>query len=384
MDDKKTIINIVNRDYPPYSGITGESAAELVQFLLHKGFSVNVIHVDAPFWGKNNISPPGNIFKVKTLFNGNNKILRLIANLIAGYRLIQKSKNVPCHLTIVMTDPSLLNMWASILLKNKKWMLWSMDLYPEAFVAGKLIRVNHPLYKKILQLTLENPPDRIISLGPQQTAFLQKRYNDRIPHFFSLPCGIYDNRPYANSEKPLWADDPSKIYLGYCGNLGSSHSLELLQSIASHFNTEKFVLVLSVYGIHANKIKQFVQGRKGVKLVPSVRRDQLQFIDVHLASLLPQWTHIAVPSKTVSSVCAGSAFLFYGTTGSDNWTLLKDAGWIIPYGENVETGVIDFFQQFDEQLLIQKKIAAHQIAEKLVSGKMKTFEDIAAYAQNSL
>jgi hypothetical protein len=377
MDSKKIItVNIVNRDYPPYKGITGESAAELVKYLLGAGFQVNVIHVDAPFWGRKEDIPIGNVFKIKTFYYGQNRFLRLFANLLSGYFLIKKSKKIPCDVMIIMTDPSLLNMWASLLLKKKKWMLWAMDLYPEAFVAGKLISANSFLYKKIYQLTVKNAPQHIISLGPLQTAHLQERYKDKITGFSCFPCGIYDAKAYI-ADRPQWASDMTKTNLGYCGNLGSSHSLEFLYAVVDNLDVEKFKLVLSVYGIKAQALKQYVEGKKGVEFVPFVERAHLKFIDIHLASLFPQWIHISVPSKTVSSVCAGSAFLYYGKEDSDNWFLLKEAGWLIPYGENIETGVITFFQQFDIKRLEEKKEVAREIAKKLNGKKMEVFQEIA-------
>jgi hypothetical protein len=383
MDDKKTVtVNIVNRDYPPYKGITGESATELAKYLLDAGFQVNVIHTNVPFWGINNSIPAGNTFKVKTFYSGKNKILRLFANLISGYFLIKKSKKIPSDVTIVMTDPSLLNMWASILLKKRKWILWSMDLYPEAFAAGKLISANNFLYKKIYRLTVRNAPQHIISLGPRQAAYLKNRYEGRVVNFSYLPCGIYDAEKHIAADKPQWANDTTKTYLGYCGNLSTSHSMELLYAIADNFDAEKFKLVLSVYGLNVQPLIQYVQDKKGIELIPFVERAHLKFIDIHIASLLPQWSHVSVPSKTVSSVCAGSAFLFYGNEDSDNWFLLKKAGWLIPYGENLEKGVINFFQQFDINSLEQKKSAARKIAKNLNMEKTKTFQEISASIRN--
>jgi hypothetical protein len=103
-----------------------------------------------------------------------------------------------------------------------------------------------------------------------------------------------------------------------------------------------------------------------------------------LASLLPQWTHISVPSKTVSSVCAGSAFLYYGSEDSDNRFLLKDAGWLIPYSMNVEDGVKSFFQQFDTESLKKKKDEAKEIARTLNTEKIKTFQKIATIIKTDM
>jgi hypothetical protein len=383
MDGKKTVtVNIVNRDYPPYKGITGESAVELAKYLIKLGFQVNVIHTDAPFWGINNSVPAGNIYKVKTLYYGKNRLLRLFANVLSGYFLIKKSKKIPSDVTIVMTDPSLLNMWASLLLKKGKWILWAMDLYPESFVAGKLVSVDNFLFKKSYQLTVKNEPRQIIALGPMQAVHLKERYNNRVTNFVCLPCGIYNTAEYAAVDRPQWANDVTKIYIGYCGNLGHAHSMELLYTVADNLDADKFKFVVSVYGLRAQELKQYMQGKKGVELIPFVERSQLNFIDIHIASLLPQWTHISVPSKTVSSVCSGSAFLYYGQEDSDNWFLLKDAGWLIPYGKDIQHGVTNFFQQFNPNDLEQKKAAALKIAQKLNTDKIKTFQEIATNIRN--
>jgi hypothetical protein len=273
-------------------------------------------------------------------------------------------------------------MWASLLLKKGKWILWTMDLYPEAFVAGRLVSATNILFKKSYQLTVKNPPRQIIALGPLQTAHLKERYNNRVTNFTCLPCGIYDATIHETSDRPQWANDTVKTYLGYCGNLGHSHSMELLYAIADNLDTDKFTFILSVYGLRAQELKQYMQGKKGIELIPFVDRSHLKYIDIHVASLIPQWTHISVPSKTVSSVCAGSAFLFYGKEDSDNWFLLKEAGWLIPYGGNVETSIINFFQQFDIKNLEQKKDAAQKIAKELNADKIKAFQKIADNIQN--
>ena len=380
---KKVTVNIVNRDYPPYKGITGESAAELAKYLLDAGFEVNVIHIDSSFLGKSDAVPAGNIFKINTLYNGENKFLRLFANLLSGYLLIRKSKKTPCDFTVVMTDPSLLNMWASLLLKKRKWILWSMDLYPEAFAAWGLISGKSFLYKWFYRLTVKNVPRAIISLGPLQTDFLKKRYHNRAIRFFQVPCGIFDVQHYADSETPKWAMDESKIRLGYIGNLGAPHSLDFLYAIVDHLDTEKFKLVLSVYGYgeKVQSIKQYVNGKEGVEIIPPVKREHLKYIDIHLASLFPQCTHISVPSKTVSSVCAGSAFLYNGIAESDNWFLLQKAGWLITYANDVKEDTATFFRRFDTKELERKKETAQQIAKTLNAEKMKAFQDIAAYIQ---
>jgi hypothetical protein len=379
MDDKKKIVvNIVNRNYPPSKGITGVAAAELATYLCAKGVGVNVIHVDALYnGGDNEMLPVGNVFKVGTFYNGKNKYLRLIVNLMEGYLLIRTSKKRLCDVTICMTDPPLLNLWASLLLRRRKWILWTMDLYPETFVSGKLVSANNSFLKNINKLLLKRVPQHIISLGTQQKQYLQAKYKDSVTSYSLLPCGVYNATDNIDTNIPYWAVNKDKIYLGYCGNLGEAHSLEFLYAIIDNLNADKFKLILAAYGSKSLLLKNYAQGKRGIEIVDSVKRSHLHFIDIHLASLSKEWTNVCVPSKTVSSVCAGSAFLYLGDSHSDNWVLLQEAGWLLSWNENIENGVKKFFSTFQHEELVRKKEAAQKIAKKLNTEKKETFHEIA-------
>jgi hypothetical protein len=180
-----------------------------------------------------------------------------------------------------------------------------------------------------------------------------------------------------DDDVPYWANDRDRIYLGYCGNLGEAHSLEFLYAIADNLDVDKFKLILAPYGSKSLMLKKYVRDKKGIEIVDSVKRKHLRFIDIHLASLSKEWTNVCVPSKTVSTVCSGSAFLYFGEEHSDNWVLLQEAGWLLSWDENVEDGVKKFFSTFNHEELLQKKEAARKIADKLNSEKKKTFYEIA-------
>jgi hypothetical protein len=376
--EKKITVAIVNRNYPPSKGITGEAASELATYLCEKNFSVNVIHVNIFYdGGGSEMSPAGNVFQVGSFYNGKNKILRLMANLTEGYRLIKVAKKLPCDVTICMTDPPLLNLWASLLLRKRKWMLWAMDLYPEAFVSGRLVSSGNFLYKMMNKLLLKGAPQHIIALGPAQKEYLQAKYKDRVTGYSLLPCGVYSEKGSIDADTPRWANDKDKVYLGYCGNLGEAHSLEFLYAVVDNLDTGKFKLILAPYGAKSALLKKYVQGKEGVEVVDAVKRNHLRFIDIHLASLSKEWINVCVPSKTVSAVCSGSAFLYLGEAHSDNWILLQEAGWLLSWSENAGYGVKKFFAAFQCEELAQKKEAAKRITEKLNVEKIKTFREIA-------
>ena len=115
---QQIIVNIINRNYPPGPGITSESANELAKFLVQKKIVVNVIHVNALYEGAGSATPFGNIFSIKTFYNGRNKLLRLFSNLYEGFALLIKSNSLKPDVTICLTDPPLLNFWASLLINK--------------------------------------------------------------------------------------------------------------------------------------------------------------------------------------------------------------------------------------------------------------------------
>jgi hypothetical protein len=374
MDNQKQItVNIINRYQ---TGITGDSAAELALYFCEAGFYVNMICADAAYSTSENAKQVvGTVHKIRTFYNGKNKHLRLLSSLCEGFFLVKKSKKLDSDITICMTDPPLIHTWASILLKHKKWILWAMDLYPDAFVADRLISTNNLLYKIIDRLTTKNIPQYIIALGSVQKEYLKNKYREK-SIFFSLPCGIFNSIKKNIEEIPGWVANDGKILLGYCGNLGEAHSLKYLCAIIDNLDESKFKLILSIYGSKADRLKKYIQGKKGIELVAFVSRANLKYIDIHLASLNKEWVNVCVPSKTVSSVCAGSAFLYYGAEYSDNWVLLKDAGWLISGDEDVNEGVKRFFANFRYEELLSKKMAAQNLAEKLIDEKKTTFEKL--------
>ena len=151
---------IVNRNYPPKSGATGFFAAQLVEELSHHGQEIKCCIVST---GSNNESQE--LKYVKSLYEGKNKLRRLLATYIESYRLLKKAKKLHADVYIVMTDPPFLNYWASKLLKEQSWILWTMDLYPEAFAANGLISKSSFLYRLYCKRIKKGPPSHLLSLA---------------------------------------------------------------------------------------------------------------------------------------------------------------------------------------------------------------------------
>src|SRR5690554_4114784 len=132
-------ITFLNRYYPPNNSVTGNSAYELAEFLsLDSNLLINSVSFKTDYGTakseQNNLV--GNNYYLNTPFRGKNKILRLIFNLYEGYLLLKKAIKINSNVIVTLTDPPLLTFWAALLLRkrNIKWVSWTMDLYPDAFV----------------------------------------------------------------------------------------------------------------------------------------------------------------------------------------------------------------------------------------------------------
>lgn len=368
---------LLNRNIPPIPGITGSSANELAEHLEKAGIEVHVITVCGSYQGGGTISSDnyGTVYELKHLYNGKNKILRLFSSLIEGWKMARKAAALDHAPLISMTDPPLLNFWVSRLAKRKSipWIYWSMDLYPQAFVASKLVKKSNLGYKYIKRQLQKSPPDALIALGEKQAEFLQKDYGDSMKTIL-LPCGI--TRSQAKSDIPQWAERDGKIIFGYVGNIGEAHDNNFVKEFIAKIDAAKHRFILVAYGSKSKSVLDFAAGRDGVIIFDSMPREHLKFIDVHLVTLLPDWDHICVPSKAVSAVCEGSGVYICGSLSNDNWALLKDAAWRVDPAGNFSEAIDKFLNDLtiDEVNSIRKE--AQKISNRLFEQKIQAFAEI--------
>jgi hypothetical protein len=376
-------ITIVNRHYPPNVNITGENAWDLANYLIStKNIDVAIVHIGRSYeGGGNQRKPVGKVHTVSTIYEGQNKILRYLSGMLDGWKLIRKAASLDHGPVIVMTSPPLLPMWASRIFTRRKieWMLWSMDLFPEGFAATGEIGSDNFLYRYALEQTYKNPPSKIIALGPQQKAALEKKYGREIGGVV-IPCGVFMEQS-RNEIIPAWKTENGKIYFGYCGNCGNPHSAEFIKIVMDKLDPARHHMILAVYGNKADEVKRHAAGKNHVTILQGVPRNELHHIDVHLVTLVNSWTHVAVPSKAVSSVCSGATILFCGSQESDNWYLLQDAGWHVADNHKLSQNVEAVISSIDYAQILARKNNARLIAERLSQMIRESYDTIAQWAK---
>jgi hypothetical protein len=373
-EKKSLVFTIINRHYPPNPDITGESAWDMAKYLIEKyQAEIHIVHIDRTSAGGGHIRQPvGILHPVKTIYESKNGLLKFLSGTLDGFFLILKAKRLNKGKFIVMTSPPLLPFWAGWFLKD--WILWSMDLYPEGVAAAGTIKPTSFIYRWILKKTYRKPPQHLIALGPNQATFIKQSFHHQIPTTI-LPCGVLfhqENDPNV----PEWKKADDKIYFGYCGNLAKPHSDEFLLRFIDNLNAQKHHLILAIYGEKADAVLAYAQGKAGITILKSVPRSQLHFIDVHLVSLLKEWTHIAVPSKAVSSICAGASMLFCGNKEADTWVLLQKAAWLIEENNELDAQIKTFLATLTKAEMQQKRTNAQQLVQKLQTMVVDAYEDV--------
>ena len=373
---------IITRFFYPVVSIDSSSALQMAEELEKRLGSLNVVLVTSnnqykSYQIKPDLAKHFETHYIELNYSGKNKALKFLFGLFEGYRLVKTAKKLKIKNIITLTNPPLINVWCSLFFNDRKWFYWAFDLYPEALVSSKLLNPNNFIVKLSNWILNKRSPDYLIVLGEQQANYLKNKFRKQIISV-PLPCGIQQSNPDAKA--PRWKIK-EKICIGYVGTIGLAHSVLFLQKIIQSINNiESIYLVLSIYGEHADYIKSLVDPLSfNIIFVDSIPRDQLQFIDIHIVSLLPEWTHISVPSKAVSAICAGCALLFYGDEQSDTWQMFKTASWRISNLDEIP----HFISTIKMGQIIEKKSIANEIAIQLFKNEDDSFQMISDLVRNN-
>ena len=349
MDSSKIKLCIVNRNYPPQSGASGYFAHQLVSYLKSKTFfDIEVVNVD-----KRN-SP----MSVRSFYEGKKKPLRLFSTFLESYFLIKKALNLKSDIYLILTDPPFLNYWAAKLIKNEKWISWTMDIYPEAFAANGLISKSNMFFKHYRSIIRENHPDLFITLGTKQSEYLTELYQGNI-NTVELPVGLRNKLGSHNYSNRI---ETKKITFGYVGNIGEAHDINMIYECIAQASNHGHHFVLSCYGSKADQLKRLVTDFRHVFVFDRVKEKDLSNIDIHVVSLFDHWTHISVPSKAISAIEKGGTVLFIGSQESDTWHNIKKAGWCISSSQELRK----FISEINLELINKKRAHVEEVYEALV------------------
>ena len=362
---KKRHIVVVNAIYPPDRGASGRASYQLVQSLRKRNFQVTILTTDKSYNdGVSCADDDPKIIRIKSRANRSSYWKRFFTSFLDSRALLKKCAKIEeVDAFILCTDPPFLSYLAPGYLKEKKLLIWAMDLYPEAFIAKNFIShdswITKHYHRKIKQLKNQ----RTITLGQGQHNYLasKKVLNTYDP--IIIPCGLISPSS-GSSKKPDWKQS-EKVTFGYIGNLGEAHSASFLKDLITKSDPEKHHFVLRIFGQKAKSLIKPFKGLPHVTTLNWINEDVLCYIDIQIVSLLSKWTHICVPSKAVSAICCHTPILFHGSSKGDTYRQFKSAMWFINDGDDVNDGIEQFYASLQKEEVLIKKREAILAAEKI-------------------
>jgi hypothetical protein len=359
--NKKKIV-IISKFFAPVNSVDSNSVYDLVIRLLNQdpNLEINIVTTDISY--KSDVKLRSfdslilNKLKIHRLnpirLNIKGSLGKIVSDLIAGFYLVYYSKKLNIKTIVSLSNPPFIAMWCNFLLFNRNFIYWSFDLFPDALISSGVLKNKSLLSRLLNYLTYKRPPFGIIALGPKQFDYLSYKYlKGNFQHKINriiYPCGIH--QVIKTDSKPAWFED-NKIIVGYVGNIGKAHSKNFLINIINQINNYGNIkLVLSIYGEHASSILELIDKMKdksNLEIIPPVSQNELSYIQIHLVSLLQEWTNISVPSKAVSAICSESVLWFSGSKESDTYHFFNDCAYYSK--DNVESikEVLDSISIYD-------------------------------------
>lgn len=340
---------LINQFFRPAQAPTAMVLASLADELVRRGHAVTVFasggEYGAEHGGTYDVSPAVRVVRIGS---GDRHGSGMVAKLREYLQFFQGSwrelnrLSPPPDAMVCMTTPPFIGLLGARLRKTRgtPYLLWEMDLYPEALMAhGFLDRWNplQPLLRHLARIERRRA-SCVVALGPDMAARLHRGGVTRMEvvpfwsHLIPSPEALARARELRRVRG--WADED--VVLLYHGNMGRAHRAEEFAAWAERRanSLPRFRFVFSGEGARRRDWERRWSGC--FEFLPRVpvewRTAHLLAADVHLISQQPEWEGIVVPSKFQVACALGRPVAFAGppTSAVGTWVAEADAGWLLP------------------------------------------------------
>lgn len=283
-----------------------------------------------------------NIYRVWTSSFGRGKLLGRVVDYLSFYvsatwvlfKLAHKN-----DIVVAKTDPPLISICAYYVCRFRRAQLvnWLQDLFPEVAEALEVkgIPVSVMKYLQLKRNQSLRFAKKNVVLGDSMKKILwANRINPsriRVIPNWADEKALKPVKPEKNKLRKSWGLD-KKFVVGYSGNMGRAHDLDIILKAAQRLKDNKKIHFLFIGGgAQLNALQHFVidQLLENVMFQPYQDRDSLSMslsvADVHLISLKPVLEGLIVPSKFYGILAVGRPSIYLGDEIGDVAKIIREA-----------------------------------------------------------
>lgn len=356
-------ILFVNQNYYPDLVSAGQRLTDLAEHLAQDGFDVSVICGRGGYEGESRKAPLRetrngvHIRRLRTPNFGRSSNLGRIADYTAFFTQALASvltRSAP-DLLITLTTPPLVNVigLAAKKLKGQPYGIWSMDLHPDGEKALGMIPESGILTKALdtLNNTAHRQAGFVVALGRHMAERIEKKGVEE-KALNVLPMWTKEMHAVPDDENPYLDkyDLRDQFVVLYAGNAGLFHQFEEICACMRRFKDRDDVHFLFVGGgPRREQIESYAREYRldNFEYRNYVPREDLKYVlslaDVHLLSLRPEISGIAVPSKLYDSMMSARPVAMIGPESSETARTIREGGFgfVIDPSEKSREDVVD-------------------------------------------
>jgi glycosyltransferase involved in cell wall biosynthesis len=337
---------LINQFFPPAQAPTGILLADLAAELVRRGHGVTVLASAGGYGAETGAPVPegARVVRIGPATRHRADSASKLADYLSFYRGVRRefSGMARPDALVCMTTPPFIGLLGAHLRKRNgvPFVLWCMDLYPEALAAHGWLHPWNPL-KPVLKALARAERSRastVVALGPDMAEMLSAsgaRRVETLPVWSTLeisPAREAEARALRRARG--WA--AGDVVLLYSGNMGRAHRAEEFAALAEALRgrSPRGRFVFSGGGPQRKEWERKWGGL--FEFMPAVAGNScaahLLAADVHLVSQQPAWTGVVVPSKFPAACALGKPVVFAGPPHSavGRWLEEADAGWLLP------------------------------------------------------
>ena len=345
-------IALINQFFPPAQAPTGLLLHDLARALADRGHRVTVL-ASAGRYGAAGADGEYGLPGVRVQRLGSarphrsgfvSKALDYALFYLRVNRALRRLDPAP-DAVVCQTTPPFIGLAAARLRARRgvPYVLWCMDLYPEALASHGSLRSGSWPYRLLERLARRerSAASRVVVLGPDMAALAEPKAGNsvvEIPVWSRLKADADLNEAAAELRRARgWGTDETVLL--YSGNMGRAHRAEefarLAESLAGRVAPCRFVFCGSgprkaEWQRRWGGLFEFLEPEPAESFAA-----QLLAADVHLVSQEPAWQGIVVPSKFQAACALGRPVVFAGPPDSavGRWIRESDCGWVLPPGD---------------------------------------------------